>query len=254
MVAGRAKLRDTVARENERSVESMRAYWDERARENAAWYVDTSLDFTAPDMVAFFDTGRLIVEEALHTDGAPAPAGRGLAVEIGSGLGRVCKALSGRFDRVVGVDVSAEMVGRAREVVDEANVEFVLGDGSSLASLGDGEADLVLSFTVFQHIPDVGVIHAYIGEAGRVLRGGGVFVFQWNNEPGALRWRLRRAALGVLQRTGIRPEERKRHDPAFLGSRVPLSRIERAATEAGLEIVHMKGLGSLYAWAWAVKR
>lgn len=236
----------------------MRAYWDERARENAAWYVDTSLDFTSPDMVAFFDTGRRIVDEALGAAGSadnsvPQPLARELAVEIGSGIGRVCKALADRFDRVVGVDVSPEMVSRARELVDEPNVEFATGDGASLAGVATNSADLVLSFTVFQHIPDVDVIHGYIGEAGRVLRSGGVFVFQWNNEPGERRWRARRAVLALLQRTGIRPEARKRHDLAFLGSRVSLERITTALLEGGLELAHTNGLGTLYAWAWAVK-
>ncbi|MFA5785654.1 MAG: hypothetical protein WDA71_01490 [Actinomycetota bacterium] len=82
----------------------MRAYWDERARVNAVWYVDTSLDFDHPDLERFFETGRRIVSEAL--DHAPiAPPGSSLAVEIGSGLGRVCLALTERFSRVIGVDV-----------------------------------------------------------------------------------------------------------------------------------------------------
>lgn len=236
----------------------MRAYWDERARENAAWYVDTSLDFTSPDMVAFFDTGRRIVDEALGANSfdaaVPQPHGEQLAVEIGSGIGRVCKALADRFERVVGVDVSPEMVERARELVDATNVEFMVGDGVSLGGISTASADLVLSFTVFQHIPNVDVIHGYIGEAGRVLRSGGVLVFQWNNEPGALRWRAKRSVLSLLQRSGVRREERMRHDAAFLGSRVALDRIRAALADGQLELVHTKGLDTLYAWAWAVKR
>ena len=228
----------------------MRSYWDERARVNAPWYVDTSLDFTAPDMVAFFDTGNRIVAEAL--DGA-CPASTGTAVEIGSGLGRVCLALAGRFERVVGIDVSPEMVRRARELAAADNVEFILGDGSSLEAIPDTSADLVLSFTVFQHIPDVAVIQNYIVDAGRILRPGGVLVFQWNNEDGSLIWRIRRTVLGALQRSGIRREPHMRHDPAFLGSRVPLPKIEAALARAGLELEKTKGAGTLYAWAWARK-
>src|SRR5882762_2278633 len=63
----------------------MRDYWDERACTNAAWYVDTSIDFAEPDMDRFFATGETIVGEAL--DGAPAsPPAYGVAVEIGAGL------------------------------------------------------------------------------------------------------------------------------------------------------------------------
>jgi SAM-dependent methyltransferase len=226
----------------------MRRYWDERARRNAAWYVDTSLDYDAVDLDRFFATGRTIAAHAL--DGSPDPVGSGLAVEIGCGLGRVTIALADRFERVIGVDISQEMLTRATA---HPSVEFVLGDGSSLRGIADGIADLVLSFTVFQHIPRTSVIERYIDEAGRVLRPGGTFVFQWNNTPGALRWRLRRSAMGVAQRVGL-GDSYGRDAPAFLGSRVGLNRITRALEGAGLELRKTDGEGTLYAWAWARKR
>ena len=236
-----------------RATKGMRDYWDARARENAAWYVDTSLAYDDPDMQRFFATGEVIAAEAL--DDAPAvPEGRDLAVEIGSGLGRVCKALGARFDNVIGVDISAAMVDRARELVDETHVAFVVSDGSSLSGLSDGVADLVLSFTVFQHIPTVSVIEGYVREAGRVLRPGGLFVFQWNNVPGVMRWRLRRWCLALLQRTRIHRERYMRHAPEFLGTRVRVVRIERALDAAGMDLVGTKGAGTLYAWAWARRR
>lgn len=232
--------------------DSMRAYWDDAARTNAVWYVDTSLDFDAPDLDRFFSTGRLIVIEAL--EGAPvAPPGRELAVEIGSGLGRVCRALADSFDRVVGIDISPEMVRRAFELVPDERVTFEVGDGVSLQPLTSDSADLVLSFTVFQHIPDVEMIEGYIREAGRILKPGGVFVFQWNNTPGPRRWAMRRHALSLLERAGIRRERYRRNAPEFLGSRVPLDRIRRALSAGRLELTNTKGLDTLFAWAWAVK-
>jgi len=237
----------------DRPQESMRTYWDDAARKNAAWYVDTTLDFDTPDMGRFFETGRSIVAEAL-SDPSVVASGRELAIEIGSGLGRVCLALADRFHRVIGIDISPEMVRRARELVTDERVSFEIGNGSSLAPVPDGGADLVLSFTVFQHIPDPRVIDGYLREAARVLKKGGLFVFQWNNTPGARGWAARRRLLGFLQRTGLRPERFGRNAPEFLGSRVPLGRI-RAGLEAGnLELVRTQGLGTLFAWAWAVKR
>ena len=228
----------------------MRSYWDDGARRNAVWYVDTSLDYDKPDLDRFFETGKTIVSEAL--DDAPVkPSGNGLAVEIGCGLGRICQALSARFDRVIGVDISPEMLKRAAEYVQGPKVEFVLGDGVSLSALETASADLVLSFTVFQHIPSVSVICDYLTEAGRVLKPGGVFVFQWNNEPGALQWRVRRAVLSSLQRTGLRRERYGRNAPEFLGSRVPLSQVEPALNKGGLQLKGVKGADTLFAWAWA---
>jgi SAM-dependent methyltransferase len=227
----------------------MRTFWDQAARTNAMWYVDTSLDFDSPDIDTFFETGRKIVDEAVA--GAPKPVEGELAVEIGSGLGRVCRALSPRFHRVVGFDISPEMVERARKLVAEANIEFVVGDGATLAPLADASADLVLSFTVFQHIPDVAVIERYIAESGRVLKPGGLFVFQWNNIPGSWRWIATRRARALAQRTGLKPETHGRNAEEFLGSRVPLRRIERALTGAGMRLLSTKGSDTLFAWAWA---
>lgn len=231
----------------------MRNFWDEAARTNAAWYVDTTLDFEHPDMEKFFSTGRTIVSEALNGSPVP-PPGRAKAVEIGSGLGRVSLALADRFDRVVGVDVSPEMVQRAGELVHDPRVSFLVGDGASLRGVGDASADLVLSFTVFQHIPRVELIEGYIAEAGRILRPGGLFVFQWNNGGDSISWAIRRAVLSVLQRTGFKRERYRRHAPEFLGSRVPLDRIKSALARGGMEVRETKGLGTLFAWVWAVRR
>src|SRR5260370_16158413 len=118
------------------------------------------------------------------------------------------------------------MVRQARRLVPDEGIDFRVGDGTSLPGIPDGSVDFVLSFTVFQHIPDVGVIDGYIAEVGRVLRPGGVFSFQWNNEPGVTAWRARRWLLSTLQRTGIHGEPRRRNAVEFLGSKVPLGRIE----------------------------
>lgn len=238
----------------EKTTRGMREYWDARAKENAPWYVDTSLDFDSPDMEQFWNQGERIVGIGLDEPPAVPPENRGLAVEIGSGLGRICRALAGRFDRVIGVDIAPEMVRRAQELVDDQSVAFELVDGASLAPVADRSADLVFSFTVFQHIPDLDVIDAYIAEAGRVLASGGVFTFQWNNEGGHRRWAVRRWVLSALQRVGARSERHLRHAPEFLGSRVPLQHIERQLKAAGMDVVATEGLGTLYAWAWARRR
>ncbi len=226
----------------------MRRYWNERARLNAPWYVDTSLSYDEPDLERFLETGRRIVDEALA---GPDATGRSLAVEIGSGLGRNTLALAHHFDRVVGLDISSEMLERASQVAPHERVAFVLGDGSSLAQIRDRAADLVLTFTVFQHIPSVDVIEGYIIEAGRILKPGGVFVFQWNNSPGQLRWKIRRAVLSAGQRMGLAKERYGRHAAEFLGSRVSMARIRTALERAGLRLEQTKGEGTLYAWAWA---
>ncbi len=231
----------------------MRAYWDDRARENAMWFVDTSLQYDDPDEDRFWAAGETIAARVV--DASPvAIGGRGQAVEIGCGLGRICAALATRFDRVVGVDISPSMVDQARAAVTTDGMTFVVGDGASLTGVDDTSTDLVVSYTVFQHIPDPAVIAAYLAEARRVLRPDGVVAFQWNNEPGDLRWRVRRSVLAFLQRTGIRPERRGRNAAEFLGSRVSRRRMARMLDDAGLALAATDGDGTLFAWAWAVPK
>jgi SAM-dependent methyltransferase len=234
----------------ERSVARMRRFWDDAARRNATWYVDTTTDYAEPDMARFFEAGRDIVSDAL--DRAPVlPPRSERAVEIGCGLGRNCLALAERFEDVVGLDVSPEMVARARELVPERRVNFLTGDGASLGPVPDASVDLVLSFTVFQHIPRVGVIEGYLREAARVLRAGGVLAFQWNSEPGPVRWRMRRAILAALQRSGVRQEPYGRNASEFLGCRVPVDRIQRVLRSSGLSMHGVRGEGTLFTWGWA---
>jgi SAM-dependent methyltransferase len=230
----------------------MRTHWDENARRNAVWYVDTSRGWDDADEDAIFESGHQIVEAMV--DGAPvAPTGRALAVEIGSGLGRLCVPLADRFDRVVGVDVSPEMVQRASQLISDPRISFRMGDGLGLSSFGDETADLILSFRLFEHVPGASIVHDYLREAGRVLRPGGVLAFQWNNEPGPRRWAARRAVLSGLQRTGLHRERHDRHAREFLGVRVPLEPLRRTLTDHGLELVGTEGLGSHDAVAWAVR-
>ena len=236
------------------ATDGMRTFWNDAATKNAAWYVDTSISYHDPDLEGFWETGRTIA--AIAMGGPVSPPARGLAVEIGPGLGRIVRALVEEhgFAQAVGVDISTEMVRRARELVPDERVRFEVGSGAGLHPVPDDVADLVISFTVFQHIPKVPVIEAYIAEAGRVLRPDGVFAFQWNNLPGPRRWALKRWVLAGLQRSGIRPERFRRNAPEFLGSRVPIARLRRAIELAGLELVGTREEGTLYAWAWAVKR
>jgi SAM-dependent methyltransferase len=230
----------------------MRRFWDARAQENAAWYVDTSLSYDAPDMERFFTTGEVIVSEALLQ--APVqPAGRGLAVEIGPGLGRICRALAEHFDRVVGVDVSAEMVAQARQLVPDPRIDFVVGDGVGLSGIADASADLVTSFTVLQHLPSREMVLHYLREGARVLRPGGVLAVQWNGLPHPWRWRAQAAAWRLRQRLGLGMTTEQRSAREFVGTRVPWAPVERTLRDVGLEVAGRKGEDTLFSWVWAVK-
>ena len=102
-------------------------------------------------------------------------------MEIGCGLGRITRPFAENFLEVHGVDVSAEMIERARQRLrDCPNVTLHLISGMDLSSLPDKHFDLAFSYLVFQHIPSRTVIQNYIREAARVLKPGGALKVQLN--------------------------------------------------------------------------
>jgi SAM-dependent methyltransferase len=100
-----------------------------------------------------------------------------VTLHIGSGLGRVEYHLSRRVRRCYGIDISSSMVKRARVLVPAANVEFLEGDGATLAAWDDGFFDLIYSFFVFQHLPRPQFLR-YVAAAHAKLSPGGRLVFQ----------------------------------------------------------------------------
>ena len=74
---------------------------------------------------------------------AALPAGRGSALDVACGSGRLTAelALRARGGRVVGIDFSEGMLARARSDYGGAGIEFVLGDALDLP-FGEGEFDV----------------------------------------------------------------------------------------------------------------
>ena len=96
-------------------------------------------------------------------------------LDLGSGGGFDCFLAAravGPTGRVIGVDMTAEMIGRAREnarKVSASNVEFRLGEIEHLP-VADQTVDAILSNCVINLSPEK---EAVFGEAHRVLKAGG---------------------------------------------------------------------------------
>lgn len=101
-----------------------------------------------------------------------------VALDYGCGVGRLSRALSSSFEHVIGVDISEAMLREARSAnTNFHNIEFIRNSGDALPSVGDGTVDLVYSNIVLQHSPR-STQRSLIGEFSRVLRPGGLLVFQ----------------------------------------------------------------------------
>jgi ubiquinone/menaquinone biosynthesis C-methylase UbiE len=122
----------------------------------------------------FYATGREDWEQFLSHWQHFEPKVGGGCVEIGSGAGRLTAQLSGYFDQVDAVDVSADMIAMAQLRVGE-NVRFHQVS-SSVIPLPDASRDAVFTVHVLQHLDNVDAIRAYLVEALRVLTPGGTIM------------------------------------------------------------------------------
>jgi len=231
---------------------SMRRFWDQRARENALYFVDSRVAYDDPDVDRFWADGEAVVESLSREMGFRIEPTDTL-LDIGCGVGRMTRPLAARAGSVVGLDVSQEMLARARELNPGLdNAEWVLGDGTSLAGIEDASLDGCFSIVVFQHMPDPALTLGYVREIGRVLKPGGWAAIQVSNDPTVHRsagtplgWRLR-ALLGRAPRG--------QGNPAWLGSSVELPELGAAASEAGLAVRGTWGEGTLFCRVMLQKR
>jgi SAM-dependent methyltransferase len=121
------------------------------------------------------------------------------------------------------------------------NVDWILGDGTSLAGIDDCSADACTSHVVFQHIPDPEITLGYIREIGRVLRPGGWAAFEVSAAPDIHRPPSPARRAGVIARALLRRGPKGQAHPAWLGSSVEIADLRDAAGDGGTEVENIVG-------------
>ena len=223
-----------------------RRFWDDRAEEDAFFFVDNRLEYGAPDMERFWADGERDLAHVLSVVGMSLPAGSDV-VEIGCGVGRLTRVIARDAATVRALDVSPRMVELAGELNPGLpGVEWLVGDGVSLAGVSDASADVVVSHVVFQHIADPRVTLGYVREIGRVLRPGGWAVFHVSNDPAvhAPRRGLSTLRDGLLALFGRAP--RGQGHPDWRGSFVDLGDLRAAADDGGMDVERVSGEGTQF--------
>jgi SAM-dependent methyltransferase len=221
----------------------MREFWDRRAAEDAAYFVDNRRPYGEPDLERFFADAAHDLDRFLEPLGAALEPHQ-TVLEIGCGIGRFTRVLAVRAGRVLALDISGEMLARARELNPQlGNVDWLLGDGVSLAGVEDRSVDGCVSTVVFQHIPDPEITYGYVRETGRVLRPDGWAALQVSNDPSV---HEPRSGMGYRLRALVGCGPRGLRDPSWLGSPVDLGELRRAAAGASLEVERITGEGTQY--------
>jgi ubiquinone/menaquinone biosynthesis C-methylase UbiE len=129
-----------------------------------------------------------------------------LALDYGCGVGRLSRALSTSFQRVLGVDIADAMLAEARSAnAGFANIRFMRNNGVSLTDVAEGTVDFLYSNIVLQHSPRKNQ-RVLITEFCRVLRLGGTLIFQTPSHPnlrnlnGLIHFLLSNSILNIARR------------------------------------------------------
>ena len=154
-------------------------------------------------------------------------------LDLGCGGGFLAEELSRRGAKVVGVDPShgaiAAGVDHARLVGLE--IDYVVGVGESIPLL-DASCDVVVCVDVLEHVADLPRV---IAEVRRVLRHGGLFVFDTINRT----W-LAKFVIITLGERVIRLLPRGTHDGDLF---IKPTELSDALLQAGFQVEPMCGFG-----------
>jgi SAM-dependent methyltransferase len=247
--------------------ESMRRDWDARAAKDAFFYIATwRKDW---DVSGFFKSGeedyQRLVAPVLDRFGF-APRGK-RALELGCGAGRMTSAFVRQFDHVTAVDISAEMLDRAKQLLpDVENVTWKHSNGQDLSDTEDASIDFVFTYLVLQHLPEGKLVRNYIREMLRVLKPSGVCLFQFNgmekpnmNWKGRLAWgvidglwliHLSSLSRFVARSLGLDPDMAGR---SWNGAAMSEKQVIEAVSSSGGAVLQLSGEGTAMAWCCARK-
>ena len=201
------------------------------------------------DLDEFFATGREEIAEALeYLAGLGLEIHKGRVLDFGCGAGRLTQALAGEFGQAVGVDISYSMVECARQHNKHGDrCHFVVNTSDDLAQFDDASFDFIYTIITLQHCPPEATTR-YIAEFFRVLRPGGVALFQVpsgkRHDPGTFGAWLYSLQRGTLKRFW----KRLRGKPPVELHYVNQGIVEEIIEKNGGRLVEVRQKGSRHSW------
>ncbi|NOK61608.1 MAG: hypothetical protein GFH27_549313n16 [Chloroflexi bacterium AL-W] len=159
--------------------------WEQFGRIDPLWSI-----VTAPDKIGgkwdtreFFDSGKAQIQSLMEdVQSLDTPIRFGTCLDFGCGVGRLTQGLCLYFAQCSGVDVSPSMIKLANKYNRYPDTcWYYVNEKPDLSLFADNSFDFVYSILVLQHMrPDYS--KAYIREFLRVVKPGGMIVFQIPSE------------------------------------------------------------------------
>lgn len=187
--------------------------WEGLAQNDAFWSIltDKSKKGEKWNPEDFFKSGEKEIDAAIDIllKNDIKISKKDLAIDFGCGAGRLSRALTKHFDKVIGVDASQTMVDIARKGNEDlkTSLSFELNEKGDLSFMPSEKVSFALSFIVLQHIPFPQSL-GFVSEFVRILEKDGIAIFQvpvrdvrklspWQRFKSFLRIRERLALIGI---------------------------------------------------------
>lgn len=220
----------------------MKDMWNKRAQKDAFYYIESA--FWDGDLEKFFSLGeertQLILDPILKEMNIDIQNSH--ILEIGCGTGRFSRALSQRFQQVTAIDVSDEMINKARELHPSTlypNLNLQPTNGTSLDFIPSSSIDVVFSYEVFQHMPSPEIVFNNLKEVHRVLRPEGIAYIHVMTDHGKLKKSVKKLLKQFLpqkiwQPLGFAPLTT---DPTWTGTSLSTQQIQDFCQKANLKFI-----------------
>lgn len=105
-------------------------------------------------------------------------------LEIGSGTGALVNYLRHHGFNIVGTEYSEKMISISKSYFGNLDIKRMSGEN---LKFNDSSFDLVISFDVFEHIPDT---DSHLEEVKRVLKPNGIYAFGTPNKITNIPWKI----------------------------------------------------------------
>lgn len=203
---------------------------DQNARNNLKLYDDVASQWWSDDIRWVRTLKNMVPGRLGYFDTLYSWQGKKV-LDLGCAGGFMAEALDDRGAHVTGIDPAAEAIAAARDHAHDRSIQYDIGVGEALP-YSDGAFDVVVCVDVLEHVTD---LQAVLDEVSRVLKPGGMFLFDTiNRNP------LARLATITIAEDVLRLLPKGTHDPDMF---IKPSELRASLQAAGMKVGKLTGLG-----------